>query len=83
MRFEGARGFLCAAAAAKAAFTVRAEVNKRLETPTLGAAGGAAMFVDELGFGVFEKNLIQILLFLPLPERKSRVRYILERKSAL
>ena len=54
---EGARGFLRAAAAADAAFTVRAEVDDRLETSTLGAAGGAAKLMDELGFNVLEESL--------------------------
>jgi FkbM family methyltransferase len=58
---EGARGFLRAAAAANAAFTVRAEVDDRLETSALGAAGGAARLMDELGFEVFERSQGDVL----------------------
>ena len=53
---EGAREFLRTAAAANPAFTVRAEVDARLETSALGAAGGAEKLMGELGFEVLERS---------------------------
>ena len=47
---EGARQFLLDAGAARPDFTVRAEIDARLEMSTLGVAGGAAKFMAELGF---------------------------------
>ena len=53
---EGARRFLSAAAAANAAFTVRAEVYAGLEISALGSTGGAMKLMDDLGFEVIQKS---------------------------